>query len=148
MLNQVPVIPHVFRTDKADALKTDLDRFSDGMREWIRRSNAVLEPIPTLSRTDVFVSGDVSVGYNETLRVGPRASTDTINVALPRVSTNHSCRTFQIIRTTIVGLVVLWPTDCLINGGANLILLSSPILTIVMSDGQNFYASNPGSGVL
>jgi len=148
MLNQVPVIPHVFRTDKPDALKVDLDRMSDGTREWIRRVSSVIDPIPSIAHKEVVASGDVSIGFNETLRVGPRASTDTVNVYLPRNSGAHSCRVLNIIRTTIVGLVVLWPTDCTINGGANLILLSSPILTIVMSDGQNFYASNPGSGVL
>jgi len=36
--------------------------------------------------------------------------------------------------------------DCEINAGTNLILLCSPGLVTVMSDGQNFYASNAGAG--
>jgi len=115
------------------------------MREWARRASERALTIPKLT-SEKTVSGTVSVGFEETVRVAPALTTDSVKVTLPRNGPQHTCKSLHVIRLTTVGRVVLWPTDCFINGATSFVLLCSPMLTTIMSDGKDFYASNAGAG--
>ena len=129
-------IPLVFTVDPEapEVLKSELERFADGVYKYSQDSAKTFAQIPQPSPPQVLAFGTVT---RVRLRVG-----ETLVLQLPQPNVKSGGLSLWVKRESTTGTARIQGVGCLINGRASKLLPAAVGLYQVFFDAENYY-SNP-----